>query len=431
MKRVLAIILGGGAGTRLYPLTKMRAKPAVPLAGKYRLIDIPISNCINSDINKMYVMTQFNSASLNRHLSQTFNLSNSFGGGFVEVLAAQQTPESPSWFEGTADAVRKYQWLFQEWDVDEYLILSGDQLYRMDYRKFIEHHRRTGANLTVAALPVDAKQAEAFGLMRTDGDGNIQEFREKPKGDSLLEMAVDTSRFGLAPESAKERPYLASMGIYVFSRETLLDLLDQHPEHKDFGKEVIPRSLSRGDKLQSYVFDDYWEDIGTIGAFYEANLALTQQPTPPFSFYDEKFPIYTRPRYLPPSKLVDAQITNSIIGEGSILKSCSIHHCVLGVRSRVESDVVLQDTLVMGADFFESTDERSVLRDRGGIPVGVGQGTTVKRAILDKNARIGRDVTIVNKENVEESDRSDQGFYIRNGIVVVVKNATIQDGTVI
>ena len=431
MKRVLAIILGGGAGTRLYPLTKMRAKPAVPLAGKYRLIDIPISNCINSDINKMYVMTQFNSASLNRHLSQTFNLSNSFGGGFVEVLAAQQTPESPSWFEGTADAVRKYQWLFQEWDVDEYLILSGDQLYRMDYRKFIEHHRRTGANLTVAALPVDAKQAEAFGLMRTDGDGNIQEFREKPKGDSLLEMAVDTSRFGLAPESAKERPYLASMGIYVFSRETLLDLLDQHPEHKDFGKEVIPRSLSRGDKLQSYVFDDYWEDIGTIGAFYEANLALTQQPTPPFSFYDEKFPIYTRPRYLPPSKLVDAQITNSIIGEGSILKSCSIHHCVLGVRSRVESDVVLQDTLVMGADFFESTDERSVLRDRGGIPVGVGQGTTVKGAILDKNARIGRNVTIVNKENVEESDRSDQGFYIRNGIVVVVKNATIQDGTVI
>jgi len=376
-------------------------------------------------------MTQFNSASLNRHLSQTFNLSNSFGGGFVEVLAAQQTPESPSWFEGTADAVRKYQWLFQEWDVDEYLILSGDQLYRMDYRKFIEHHRRTGANLTVAALPVDAKQAEAFGLMRTDGDGNIQEFREKPKGDSLLEMAVDTSRFGLAPESAKERPYLASMGIYVFSRETLLDLLDQHPEHKDFGKEVIPRSLSRGDKLQSYVFDDYWEDIGTIGAFYEANLALTQQPTPPFSFYDEKFPIYTRPRYLPPSKLVDAQITNSIIGEGSILKSCSIHHCVLGVRSRVESDVVLQDTLVMGADFFESTEERSVLRDRGGIPVGVGQGTTVKGAILDKNARIGRNVTIVNKENVEESDRSDQGFYIRNGIVVVVKNATIQDGTVI
>ena len=372
MKRVLAIILGGGAGTRLYPLTKMRAKPAVPLAGKYRLIDIPISNCINSDIHKMYVMTQFNSASLNRHLSQTFNLSNSFGGGFVEVLAAQQTPDSPSWFEGTADAVRKYQWLFQEWDVDEYLILSGDQLYRMDYSLFLEHHRRTGANLTVAALPVDAKQAESFGLMRTDGDGNIQEFREKPKGDSLREMAVDTSRFGLTPESAQERPYLASMGIYVFSRDTLFDLLDKHPNHKDFGKEVIPEALKRGDKLQSYVFDDYWEDIGTIGAFYEANLALTQQPTPPFSFYDEKFPIYTRPRYLPPSKLVDAQIINSIIGEGSILKSCSIHHCVLGVRSRIETDVVLQDTLVMG--LISSNRMMSAKRfvSRGGFPLVLG-----------------------------------------------------------
>ena len=431
MKRVLAIILGGGAGTRLYPLTKMRAKPAVPLAGKYRLIDIPISNCINSNINKMYVMTQFNSASLNRHLSQTFNLSNSFGGGFVEVLAAQQTPDSPSWFEGTADAVRKYQWLFQEWDVDEYLILSGDQLYRMDYSLFIEHHRRTGADLTVAALPVDPKQAEAFGLMRTDAVGRIQEFREKPKGDALKAMAVDTSRFGLSPESAKERPHLASMGIYVFSRETLFNLLDQHPTYKDFGKEVIPEALAQGANLQSYVFDDYWEDIGTIGAFYEANLALTQQPKPPFSFYDEKFPIYTRPRYLPPSKLVDAQITNSIVGEGSILKSCSINHCVLGVRSRVESDVVLQDTLVMGADFFESTEERALLRERGGIPVGVGAGTTVKLAILDKNTRIGSNVTIVNKDNVEEADRAEQGFYIRNGIVVVQKNATIQDGTVI
>ena len=431
MKRVLAIILGGGAGTRLYPLTKMRAKPAVPLAGKYRLIDIPISNCINSNINKMYVLTQFNSASLNRHLGQSYNLSAAFGQGFVEVLAAQQTPESPSWFEGTADAVRKYQWLFQEWDVDEYLILSGDQLYRMDYSLFVEHHRRSGADLTVAALPVDAEQAEGFGLMRTDSDGNIQEFREKPKGESLKAMAVDTSRFGLSAESARNKPYLASMGIYVFSRATLFDLLHKNPSHKDFGKEVIPEALARGDRLQSYVFDEYWEDIGTIGAFYEANLALTQQPNPPFSFYDEKFPIYTRPRYLPPTKLVDAQITESIIGEGSILKSCSIHHCVLGVRSRVESDVVLQDSLVMGSDFYESSEERTLLRQGGGIPLGVGQGTTVKGAILDKNTRIGNKVTIVNKDHVEEADRADEGFYIRNGIVVVVKNATISDGTVI
>ncbi len=431
MKRVLAIILGGGKGSRLYPLTKMRAKPAVPLAGKYRLIDIPISNCINSSITKMYVLTQFNSASLNRHLAQTYNLSSPFAQGFVEVLAAQQTPESPSWFEGTADAVRKYQWLFQEWDVDEYLILSGDQLYRMDYSLFVNHHRKTGADLTVAALPVDGDQAEGFGLMRTDNDGNIKEFREKPSGESLKAMAVDTSRFGLSPESSKNRPYLASMGIYVFSRDTLFDLLNKNPSHKDFGKEVIPESLQRGDLLKSYVFDDYWEDIGTIGAFYESNLALTQQPKPPFSFYDEKFPIYTRARYLPPSKLVEAQITDSIVGEGSILKSCSIHHCVLGVRSRIESDVVLKDSLVMGSDFFESAEERIALRNGGGIPLGVGQGSTVKRAILDKNTRIGNDVKIINKDNVEEADCPDQGFYIRNGIVVIVKNASIPDGTII
>ena len=431
MKRVLAIILGGGAGTRLYPLTKMRAKPAVPLAGKYRLIDIPISNCINSEINKIYVLTQFNSASLNRHLTMSYNLSAGFGQGFVEVLAAQQTPESPSWFEGTADAVRKYQWLFHEWDVDHYLILSGDQLYRMDYSRFVQHHIDTGAQLTVGALPVDPALAEDFGLMRTSDDGRIQEFREKPKGAELETMRVDTQALGLSAEEAAKRPYLASMGIYVFSRDTLFDLLSSNPSSTDFGKEIIPASLARGDRLQSFLFDDYWEDIGTIGAFYEANLALTDQPNPAFSFYDEKFPIYTRPRYLPPSKLQDAQVTASIIGEGSLLKACSIHHCVLGVRSRVEDEVVLQDTLLMGSDYYESSEERLVLRERGGIPLGVGRGTTVKRAILDKNVRIGNNVTIVNKDHVEEADRPELNFYIRNGIVVVVKNGTIADGTVI
>jgi glucose-1-phosphate adenylyltransferase len=431
MKRVLAIILGGGAGTRLYPLTKMRAKPAVPLAGKYRLIDIPISNCINSEINKIYVLTQFNSASLNRHLTMTYNLSAGFGQGFVEVLAAQQTPDSPSWFEGTADAVRKYQWLFQEWDIDHVLILSGDQLYRMDYSQFVCHHIKSGAQLSVGALPVTAADAEGFGLMRTDPDGRIREFREKPKGPELEAMAVDTARLGLSAEDAQRKPYLASMGIYVFSRDTLFELLAANTDATDFGKEIIPASLSRGDNLQSYLFNDYWEDIGTIGAFYEANLALTEQPNPAFSFYDEKFPIYTRPRYLPPSKLQDAQVTQSIIGEGSLLKACSIHHCVLGVRTRVEDEVVLQDTLVMGADYFESAEERASLRQRGGIPIGVAQGTTVKGAILDKNVRIGSNVTIINKDRVEEADRPELNFYIRNGIVVVVKNGTIADGTVI
>ena len=431
MKRVLAIILGGGAGTRLFPLTKMRAKPAVPLAGKYRLIDIPISNCINSEINKIYVLTQFNSASLNRHLTMSYNLSAGFGQGFVEVLAAQQTPDSPSWFEGTADAVRKYQSLFHEWDVDHYLILSGDQLYRMDYGRFVQHHIDTGAQLTVGALPVDAAQAEGFGLMRTSADGRIQEFREKPKGEDLAQMRVDTQALGLSAEEALKRPYLASMGIYVFSRETMFDLLNNHPSSTDFGNEIIPASLKRGDRLQSYLFDDYWEDIGTIGAFYEANLALTDQPNPAFSFYDEQFPIYTRPRYLPPSKLQDAQVTASIIGEGSLLKACSIHHCVLGVRSRVEEEVVLQDTLLLGADYFESAEQRLALRQQGGIPVGVGKGTTVKRAILDKNVRIGNNVTIVNKDHLEEAYRPEHSFYIRNGIVVVEKNGSIADGTVI
>ena len=430
-RRVLAVVLGGGAGTRLFPLTKTRAKPAVPLAGKYRLIDIPISNCINSGINKIYVLTQFNSASLNRHLTRSYNLTSGFGQGFVEVLAAQQTPESPSWFEGTADAVRKYQWLFQDWDVDHYLILSGDQLYRMDYAAFVEHHISTGADISIGALPVDAAQAEGFGLMHTNDHGRIQEFREKPKGEALKQMWVDTSRLGLSAEEALKRPYLASMGIYVFSRDTLFNLLETNPTATDFGKEIIPAGLQRGDHLQSYLFDDYWEDIGTIGAFYEANLALTDQPNPAFSFYDEKFPIYTRPRYLPPSKLLDAQVTQSIIGEGSMLDACRVHHSVLGVRLRVEANVVLEDSLVMGADLFESEQQRQQLLARGQVPLGIGAGSTIRGAIVDKNARIGADVVIVNKDRVEEADRPELGVYIRNGIVVVEKNVTIPAGTVI
>ena len=430
MKRVLGIILGGGAGSRLQPLTKVRAKPAVPLAGKYRLIDIPVSNCINSGISKIYCLTQFNSASLNRHLSQTYNLSSGFGQGFVEVLAAQQTPDSPSWFEGTADAVRKYAQLFQEWDVDEYVILSGDQLYRMDYAAFVAQHRATAADITVAALPVNREQAQGFGLMRADNDGSIREFREKPKGRALDAMAVDTRKLGLSAEEAAERPFLASMGIYVFSRKALFDLLAQNPASTDFGGEIIPTSLA-SHQLRTYVFNDYWEDIGTIRAFYEANLALTAQPKPAFSFYDEEFPIYTRPRYLPPTKLLDAQVNQSILGDGSILKACTVNHCVLGVRSRIENQVVLQDTLMMGADFYESAEQRAILHERGGIPIGVGVGSTVKGAILDKNVRIGKDVRIINKESIDSAERPELGFYIRNGIVVVVKNGTIPDGAVI
>ncbi|MEH2278340.1 MAG: glucose-1-phosphate adenylyltransferase [Nostoc sp.] len=429
MKKVLSMILGGGAGTRLYPLTKLRAKPAVPVAGKYRLIDIPVSNCINSEIFKIYVLTQFNSASLNRHIARTYNFSG-FTEGFVEVLAAQQTLENPNWFQGTADAVRQYLWLLEEWNVDEYLILSGDHLYRMDYRHFIQRHRETGADITLSVIPIDERRASDFGLMKIDDSGRVIDFSEKPKGEALLQMQVDTSVLGLSKEQAQQQPYIASMGIYVFKKEVLFKLLREGLERTDFGKEIIP-DASKDYNVQAYLFDGYWEDIGTIEAFYHANLALTQQPQPPFSFYDEKAPIYTRPRYLPPSKLLDCQITESIIGEGCILKNCRIQHSVLGVRARIESGCVIEESLLMGADFYQASVERQSNVEKGDIPVGIGTDSLIRRAIIDKNASIGHDVKIINKDNVQEADRESQGFYIRSGIVVVLKNAVIPDGTII
>jgi glucose-1-phosphate adenylyltransferase len=429
VKRVLAIILGGGAGTRLYPLTKLRAKPAVPLAGKYRLIDIPVSNCINSQIYKIYVLTQFNSASLNRHISRTYSFS-TFHEGFVEILAAQQTPENPNWFQGTADAVRQYLWLFQDFDVDEFLILSGDHLYRMDYGQFVARHRETGADITISVIPIDEKRASDFGLMKIDESGRVIDFSEKPKGEALKQMQVDTTALGLTPEEAQLSPYIASMGIYVFKRDVLVNLLKRSPEQTDFGKEIIPAS-AKDHNVQAYLFGGYWEDIGTIEAFYDANLALTQQPHPPFSFYDEDAPIYTRARYLPPTKLLDCRITDSMIGEGCILKNCQIHHSVLGIRSRVEAGCVIQDTLIMGADFYQPRPERQSDCEHQGIPVGIGTNSTVRRAIIDKNACIGCDVQIINKDHIEEAERESQGFYIRNGIVVILKNAVIPDGTII
>ncbi len=429
MKRVLAIILGGGAGTRLYPLTKLRAKPAVPLAGKYRLIDIPVSNCINSEILKIYVLTQFNSASLNRHLNRSYNFSG-FREGFVEVLAAQQTTESTSWFQGTADAVRQYLRVLQEWDVDEYLILSGDHLYRMDYSQFIQRHRDTNADITLSVVPIDEKRASSFGLMKIDDRGRVIDFSEKPKGEALKQMRVDTTVLGLSPEQAKANPYIASMGIYVFKKNVLTRLLERNPEQTDFGKEIIP-AAAKDHIIQAYLFNDYWEDIGTIEAFYKANLALTQQPKPSFSFYDEKAPIYTRSRYLPPTKLLNCQITESMIGEGCILKECRINNSVIGIRTRVESDCTIEDALIMGADFYEPFAERQSGLQNGRVPVGIGAGTTIRQAIVDKNARIGRNVQIVNKDRVEEAEREAEGFYIRSGIVVVLKNATIADETVI
>lgn len=431
MKRVLGIILGGGAGTRLYPLTKLRAKPAVPLAGKYRLIDIPVSNCINSDILKIYVLTQFNSASLNRHLVRAYNFSG-LTEGFVEVLAAQQTSSAdPSWFQGTADAVRKYIWLLDEWDIDDYLILSGDHLYRMDYRLFVQRHRETNADITISVLPCDEKRASAFGLMKIDDTGRVIDFSEKPKGDALKKMHVDTTQLGLSPAEAGESPYIASMGIYLFKKEVMKKLLEKYPDSTDFGNEIIP-AARKDYNVQAYLFNGYWADIGTIEAFYDANLALTQQPKPPFSFYQEQAPIYSRSRYLPPTKLLDCEVSNSMIGEGCILKKCKIEHSVLGIRTRVEADCHIKDSLIMGSDYYQPFVERqSGFDPNGKAIIGIGANSTIKRAIIDKNASIGNNVQIVNKDGVEEAERESQGFLIRSGIVVVLKNAVIPDGTII
>lgn len=431
MKKVLAIILGGGAGTRLYPLTKLRAKPAVPLAGKYRLIDIPISNCINSEIQRIYVLTQFNSASLNRHIGRTYHLAGAgFSQGFVEVLAAQQTLNSPSWFEGTADAVRKYLWLFSEWDVDQYLILSGDHLYRMNYADFVRRHRETKADITISVVPMDESRASDFGLMKIDEKGCVTAFSEKPKGDPLKAMRVDTTVLGLPRDEAKNSPYIASMGIYVFEKKVLHDLLNEAPYRTDFGKEILPASLGSRN-VQAHLFNDYWEDIGTIEAFYNANLALTEQPDPPFSFYDEKAPIYTRSRYLPPTKLLDSRVIESMVGEGCILKECTVKRSVIGIRSRIETGCMIDNAMLMGSDFYESPSERLQNVESGKVPLGVGPNTTIRKAIVDKNTRIGRNVQIVNKDGVVEGSREELGFVIQNGIVVVIKNATIPDGTII
>lgn len=431
MKKVLAIILGGGAGTRLYPLTKLRAKPAVPLAGKYRLIDIPISNCINSDIQRIYVLTQFNSASLNRHIARTYAMaSTGFSPGFVEVLAAQQTQESPSWFEGTADAVRKYLWLFAEWDVDQYLILSGDHLYRMNYADFVNRHRETKADITLSVVPMDEARASDFGLMKIDQKGRVISFSEKPKGSALQAMQVDTTLLGLSAIKAKESPYIASMGIYVFEKHVMHDLLNKAPERTDFGREILPACLG-SHNVQAYLFDDYWEDIGTVEALYNANLALTEQPVPPFSFYDERAPIYTRSRYLPPTKMLDSKIIESMVGEGCILKECTVKRSVIGIRSRIETGCLIDNALLMGSDYYESPAERMQVLECGKVPLGVGANTTIRRAIIDKNARIGRNVRIVNQDSVSEGSREELGFVIKNGIVVIIKNAVIADGTVI
>ncbi|HLF13826.1 MAG TPA: glucose-1-phosphate adenylyltransferase [Bacteroidota bacterium] len=427
MPNVVALILGGGRGERLFPLTKLRAKPAIPIAGKYRLIDIPVSNCINSQVLKIYVLTQFNSASLNQHVANTYRFS-PFMKGFVDVLAAQQTLTSPEWFQGTADAVRKVLWVVEPATIDYFLILSGDHLYRMDYRPFIEHHIGSGADVTISVQPIGARNASDLGLMKIDPKGMVREFNEKPKGEALRAMEVDTTAVGVEKNEAARKKYLASMGIYVFSRKAMVDLLTRHPADDDFGKNLIPRAIQEL-KVSAYAFGGYWEDIGTIESFYGANMGLLRQPKPAFSFYDMNFPIYTRTRFLPPSKVLDGRIKDAMICEGSIIKGAEVTNSIVGIRSRVEQGAVISDSLLMGADGIEPEAER-IAALKAGIPaIGIGENSVIRNAIIDKNVRIGRNVSIVNKDNIDHAENEKGGYWIRNGIVVALKGAIIPDGT--
>ncbi|HEX4946505.1 MAG TPA: glucose-1-phosphate adenylyltransferase [Blastocatellia bacterium] len=424
-KEILALILGGGQGTRLFPLTYHRAKPAVPLGGKYRLIDIPVSNCLHSEITKIFVLTQFNSASLNRHISRTYRFSG-FSDGFVEILAAEQTSENKNWFQGTADAVRQVMIHVQDINPDYVLILSGDHLYQMDYRDFIRHHEETGADVTVSVIPCGDELATGFGLLKTDDEGRIVEFREKPPADQLPAMRVDTTKLGLSPEDADRRPYIASMGVYVFKYEALRQLL-RNEKYVDFGGEVIPAAIKQYN-VQAFLFDGYWEDIGTIKSFYQANLDLTSI-VPKFNLFDADFPVYTRARFLPSSKLLDCQLRDAIISEGCILNRVWIDHSIIGIRSRIENYSRIEHSLIMGADYYQTLDVLEMER-RQGIPwMGIGENTIVRNAIVDKNVRIGSNVRILNEAGRENYDGDN--YHIRDGIVVIPKGAIITDGTVI
>ncbi len=426
MKSVTSLILGGGRGTRLYPLTKIRAKPAVPLASKYRLIDIPISNCLHSGINKIYVVTQFLSVSLHQHIRQTYRFDN-FDGGFVELLAAQQTMESETaWFEGTADAVRKNLQYFDDQHCKYVLILSGDQLYRMDYRKMLQTHIDSKADVTIASIPVARSAAHALGIMRCDDTGRVVGFLEKPKTKEEIDMVAMTPEWidsqGIP---SKGRDCLASMGLYIFNKDLLFDVLNK-TNYSDFGKEVFPAAI-RSRKVQIHLFDDYWEDIGTIKAFYEANLSLTK-PNPPFDLFSADNPVYTRPRFLPPTVIDGATINSSLVADGCrIGKGSIIENSVIGLRCVIGEGVTIKNTIIMGADYME-TDSDVQRKAKDGIPcVGIGAGSWIEGAILDKNARIGRHVQVVNNLGLTDSDDF-APCYVRDGISIVTKDAVLPDG---
>lgn len=424
-KNVLAVIMGGGRGTRLHPLTMERCKPAVPLAGKYRLVDIPISNCINSDINRIFLLTQFHTASLHRHIQNTFHF-DPFGGGFVDILSAEQTEKNTDWYQGTADAVRRNLQHFRNFPHEFVLILSGDQLYRMDFRKIIAEHIATGADVSIAAVPFPVSKVEGLGLMRVGDDLAISEFVEKPKDPKVISgLAISDKLEARLAHKTDEKHCLASMGIYVFNRKVLAEALDNGMT--DFGKEVIPSLLGKK-KLQAHVFEGYWEDIGTVKAFFDANLALAQ-PLPPFNFFDPASPIYTQDRYLPPSKINKCTFDFAVFGDGSIIEDSSITHSVLGIRSIVRAGSTLKDVVMMGADSYESEDELQANRASGRPHVGVGAGSVIEHAIIDKNARIGAGVKILARGKPDGD--YPHGIIIRDGVLVVPKGVVVPDGFVL
>jgi glucose-1-phosphate adenylyltransferase len=420
---VLALILGGGQGSRLFPLTQLRSKPAVPIGGQYRLIDIPISNCIHADIRRMFVLTQFNSASLNRHISQTYRM-DLFSQGFVEILAAEQTPDNPHWFQGTADAVRQASRHIARHDADYYLILAGDHLYRMDYGDLLDAHIDRRADITIAAQPVTIDEASAMGIFRFDRSGQIVAFEEKPKRPRLEEIGQSIPAGAGFSAHTPEKPFVASMGIYVFSRDVLLDLV--HTEGAtDFGRQVIPSALGQY-RVTAYLFRGYWADVGTVDSFYDANIMLTH-PGAPFQFYDPHRPIYTHPRFLPGSRFRNCDIREAIVAEGSFLDRCRVEESIIGIRTTIQPGASIRRSVLLGADYFE-VDDAAPARGNN-PPLGVGRDVQLDRVIVDKNARIGNGARLLNEAGVDHADGS--GYYIRNGIIIVPKDGVIAPGEIV
>jgi glucose-1-phosphate adenylyltransferase len=417
-KNVIAIILGGGQGSRLYPLTETRSKPAVPIGGKYRLVDIPISNCMNSDIFRMFVLTQFNSASLNAHIKNTYSFS-VFSSSFVDILAAEQTPDNPTWFQGTADAVRQCMPHFLNHDFDYALILSGDQLYQMDFNEMIEAHIRTQADISIATLPVTAKDAPEFGILKTNSESCIDSFIEKPAKELLPDWKSDVSD----EMKRLEKHYLASMGIYIFNKKLLVDLM-ANPDTKDFGKEIIPQAVGNK-KIYSYQYEGYWTDIGNIDSFFEANIGLTND-LPEFNLFDNDNKIFTRPRLLPPSKFKKTMVEKSLISEGCILNAKEIKNSVIGIRSRIGEDTVIQNCYVMGNDFYQHIDSMNEDIKNNKVLIGIGERCYINNALIDKNCRIGNDVRINGGSHL--ADATHELYVVKGGIVVIKNRAILPDG---